>query len=61
VVVVCHGGVIEASFSALGNLALRRHFDLRIDNASITEWSADPGGAELRWRLNRFNDTAHLR
>ena len=61
VVVVCHGGVIDASFAALGNLALRRSFDLRIENASITEWTSDPAAAELRWRLNRFNDTAHLR
>jgi probable phosphoglycerate mutase len=60
VVIVCHGGVIDASFAALGNLALRRHFDLRIDNASITEWSSDPEAPEPRWRLVRFNDTAHL-
>src|SRR5919108_868629 len=39
VVVVCHGGVIDASFAALGQLALRKPFDIRIDNASITEWT----------------------
>jgi len=61
VVVVCHGGVIDASFAALGQLALRKPFDIRIDNASITEWSAEPGTTDLRWRLHRFNDTAHLR
>jgi probable phosphoglycerate mutase len=68
VVVVCHGGVIEGSFAALGALPLRRPFDVRIENTSLTEWSFHPAEGDLgnaghrlaRWRLDRFNDTAHL-
>lgn len=68
VVVVCHGGVIEGAFATLGNLALRRPFDVRIENTSLTVWSYHPADGDLgnpghrlaRWRLDRFNDTAHL-
>ena len=68
VVVVCHGGVIEGAFAALGGLPLRRPFDVRIENTSLTEWSYAPVDGDLgnaghrlaRWRLDRFNDSAHL-
>jgi probable phosphoglycerate mutase len=68
VVIVCHGGVVEAAFAALGALPLRRPFDVRIENTSITEWTYEPGETDLgnaghrlaRWRLDRFNDAAHL-
>jgi probable phosphoglycerate mutase len=65
VVVVCHGGVIEGSFAAFGNQPLRRPFDVSIENTSITEWrwgESSPYGpsGELRWKLVRFNDSAHL-
>jgi probable phosphoglycerate mutase len=68
VVVVCHGGVIEGAFAALGGLPLRRPFDVRIENTSLTEWSYQPVDGDLgnaghrlaRWRLDRFNDSAHL-
>ena len=67
-VIVCHGGVIEGAFAALGNLALRRPFDVRVENTSITSWSYIPGDGDggnpghrlARWRLDRFNDSAHL-
>jgi len=72
VVVVCHGGVIEGSLLALGNLPLCQSFDVAIGNTSLTEWTR-PGEAvagsdeaparsddEIRWKLVRFNDTAHL-
>ena len=36
VVVVCHGGVIEGAFAALGGLPLRRPFDVRVENTSLT-------------------------
>jgi probable phosphoglycerate mutase len=67
VVVVCHGGVIEGAFSAFGNQPLRRPFDVSLENTSITEWrwgdqaplpGRPPG--EVRWKLVRFNDAAHL-
>jgi probable phosphoglycerate mutase len=68
VVVVCHGGVVEGSFAALGNLPLRRPFDVRVENTSLTGWSYQPADGDLgnaghrlaRWRLDRFNDSAHL-
>jgi probable phosphoglycerate mutase len=71
VVIVCHGGVIEGSFVSLGNQPLRRGFELTIENTSITEWLRPPDGTgvtfgpvpfagEVRWRLVRFNDSAHL-
>ena len=68
VVIVCHGGVIEGAFPALGGLPLRRPFDVRIENTSLTEWSYHPvegdfgnaGHRLARWRLDRFNDSAHL-
>lgn len=61
VVIVCHGGVIAASFVAFGNQPLEPSFDLHIDNASMTEWVAEPGKGRSRWKLVRLNDTAHLR
>ncbi|HVW34552.1 MAG TPA: histidine phosphatase family protein [Acidimicrobiia bacterium] len=68
VVIVCHGGVIEASFAALGNLPLRRPFDVRVENTSLTSWTyipsegdlGNPGHRLARWRLDFFNDSSHL-
>jgi probable phosphoglycerate mutase len=59
VVIVAHGGIIEASFASLGNQPLQRGFHLHIDNTSITEWFRAEG--DERWKLMRFNDAAHLR
>jgi probable phosphoglycerate mutase len=58
VVVVCHGGIIGASFIALGNLPIRdgNAFTHGTTNTSLTEWTTDGGD----WRLARFNDAAHL-
>lgn len=58
VVVVCHGGVIEAAFTALGNLPVHRQFELPTENTSITEWARPPGDGA--WWLTRYNDAAHL-
>ncbi len=58
VVVVCHGGIIGASFVALGDLSFGNVRALTQDtvNTSLTEWRhADDG-----WRLVRYNDAAHL-
>lgn len=61
VVVACHGGVIECSLRALGELPLAPRFLVRIENASITEWERPgPDDEERRWTLVRFNDHAHL-
>lgn len=58
VLVVCHGGVIGASFVALGDISMRMAANLMADcrNTSVTEWRLDGE----QWRLDRFNDHAHL-
>lgn len=58
VVVVCHGGVVEASFRAFGNLPVEPPFRLRVDHTSLTEWRLRTD--EPRWQLFRFNDAVHL-
>ncbi|MGD0219191.1 MAG: histidine phosphatase family protein [Acidimicrobiales bacterium] len=57
VVVVSHGGVIDASLIRF--LELAEHGNvvrLHPDNTSITEWRHTGS----RWRLVRYNDAAHL-
>ena len=57
VVVVCHGGVIEASLVAFLPVAPGRpRLGLVTEHTSLTEWECT--GA--RWRLLRYNDAAHL-
>ena len=57
VVVVCHGGVIEASFAAWGLAKTGPGWRLRPDNTGLTIWSSAEAGS---WRLDRYNDCAHL-
>jgi broad specificity phosphatase PhoE len=57
VLVVCHGGVIDASL--VSYLGLRDHgagVSFRTWNASLTEWEH----TGRRWALVRYNDAAHL-
>lgn len=57
VVVVAHGGIIDASLIAF--LDLPEHGNgvrLHAENTSITEWRH----TGRRWRLVRYNDAAHL-
>jgi len=58
VAVFTHGGVIGASFVALGDVPLAKAgaFTAEAKNTSITEWRHRGG----EWRLVRYNDTAHL-
>lgn len=58
VVVVCHGGIIGASFVALGNAGARDGVAIahEAENTSLTEWRTTGSG----WRLARFNDAGHL-
>ena len=64
IVVVCHGGVIDASFLycfGMNTLAVP-YAELRTHNTSITHWergARDDGTA--RWRLWGYNDDFHLR
>lgn len=57
VVIACHGGVVESSFVALGGMPIARPFDTYVTNTSLTEWVAE---SDTRWRLERYNDAAHL-
>ena len=57
VVIACHGGVIESSFSTFGRTGMRQ-LSMQAENTSMTEWQrtspTDP------WVLVRYNDAAHL-
>lgn len=57
VVVVAHGGVIGASFAALGGSSAKVANDAAYElvNTSLTEWR----GSGDEWTLVRFNDAAH--
>lgn len=69
-VVACHGGVVEASLVALGELPITRAFRTEVANTSLTEWelraaptwerSPDDDVGARQWTLVRFNDAAHL-
>jgi probable phosphoglycerate mutase len=56
VVVACHGGVVNVSLVAFLGARDGIRLDLRTRNASITEWERE----DRRWRLLRYNDSAHL-
>jgi 2,3-bisphosphoglycerate-dependent phosphoglycerate mutase len=63
VVVVCHGGIIDASLLiglGVGATApTRGQFHTR--NASITHWERERIIGVDTWRLNRYNDNIHTR
>lgn len=63
VAVVCHGGVLEASFyHAFGLGPTSNTVRFRPLNTSITHWQHHAiSGAPGRWTLVTFNDAAHLR
>lgn len=58
IVIVCHGGVIDAIFRQLLRLPVTGGFELQTVNTSITEFVATD--APGMWRLVRYNDAAHL-
>ena len=61
IVIVAHGGVIQASFRAFANLPLQTGIDLEPSNTSLTEWEGDrDDDGTLHWLLVRYNDFAHL-
>jgi probable phosphoglycerate mutase len=61
VAVFCHGGVVDVALRALLDLPRRGHFDLWTLNCSITELVVDDREPRRgRWRLVRYNDSAHL-
>ena len=60
IIVACHGGIIDASFRVLGHTPLGRKMSGQPAYTSITEWSRLPRAAHDDWRLERYNDHAHL-
>jgi broad specificity phosphatase PhoE len=57
VLVVCHGGVIDTIVRLALRTAPTGLFELHTKNTSITELVRLSAG---RWRLERYNDAAHL-
>ena len=58
VVVVTHGGVIRASMCHFARVAAPRVVELDVAYTGITVWSRT--GDDDRWRLETYNDHAHL-
>jgi probable phosphoglycerate mutase len=56
-VIVTHGGVIQASFVHFFGLNAANTPGIAADYASITHWSRPDGGR--RWILHGFNDAQH--
>ena len=56
-VVCCHGGVVNAVIRLALRTPVTGGFELHTANASLTELVLMRPG---RWRLLRYNDTAHL-
>jgi probable phosphoglycerate mutase len=57
VMISCHGGVIDATFRQLLNAPITGGFELHTLNTSVTEFVSV---SSRDWRLQRYNDTAHL-
>lgn len=63
IVVVCHGGVIDASFLhffGMNGLAFPPA-GFATQNTSLTHWEYTLYHGKLRWRLVGYNDAAHLK
>jgi broad specificity phosphatase PhoE len=57
IVIVCHGGVIDAVLRQLMRAPMTGSFELFATNTSLTEFvTATRDG----WRMVRYNDAAHL-
>ena len=62
VVIVCHGGVIDAAFLYMIGIGAFKvpSIGFFTHNTSITEWEFVSKGARSQWRLRRYNDIGHL-
>jgi 2,3-bisphosphoglycerate-dependent phosphoglycerate mutase len=61
VLIVCHTGIIEVSFIVFGLLGKRAdRFQMKPLNAALTSWVSVDGADDAGWRLERYNDAAHL-
>jgi probable phosphoglycerate mutase len=65
IVIVCHGGIIQATFAYFFRLGIWRQFPIIAHNTSITHWHKSTfyvsGRAETLWGLVQLNDHTHLR
>lgn len=61
IVVVAHGGIVDASFYLFFNLGLASPTGFWTTNTSLTLWRQDIRPNYRRWFLERYNDVAHLR
>jgi 2,3-bisphosphoglycerate-dependent phosphoglycerate mutase len=61
-VIVCHGGVIDASFMHFFQMPtlVLPPTDFHTRNTSITHWEQIFRRGRKLWRLNSYNDIAHL-
>jgi probable phosphoglycerate mutase len=58
IVLVTHGGVIQASFAYFFNLSATTIPGISTENTAITQWTRPADGN--RWTLKGHNDHAHL-
>ncbi len=63
IVIVCHGGVVDAAFLYFLGLTTFARTPAGFDthNTSITEWRRGDRRDASRWHLLRYNDALHLR
>jgi 2,3-bisphosphoglycerate-dependent phosphoglycerate mutase len=63
IVVVCHGGVIDAAFLVFLGMHTLRPPDAAFytHNTSITLWERKSHDGQTRWRLVKYNDDLHAR
>jgi probable phosphoglycerate mutase len=63
IVVVCHGGVIDCSFIHFFHMPglVLPPTDFHTRNTSLTHWEYVQRRGRDLWRLNSYNDAAHLR
>lgn len=63
IVVVCHGGVIEAAFMLFCGFSMMQPPPIVVDvkHTSVTHWFLHQTLTGKRWMLVSFNDTGHLR
>lgn len=61
VLVVCHGGVINAMIDIAFNVGMARHAEVWNHNTGITHWEYKPSSANYEdWRLHGVNLAYHL-
>lgn len=63
IMIVCHGGVIDCSFIHFFHMPglVLPPTDFHTRNTSLTHWEYVQRRGRALWRLNSYNDIAHLR